>query len=230
MSISQPSIPTKILNSDHRLLEESIAQNSRIRQLLNRVATGVKEYDVTQTSLMTLLGTPYKGLPPELLDTFGHDPSAVTTKTGRYRGWRAVDDIHDRILRQREIFEDFLAHNRDDTGSVVEEDVLENPIRVLRQSLDTLAVNKAAVASRADEVAELLKTVQETHQKVKDDYKDTVAHTSVVYPEVCSTFASCRTSPDVCSSVVSNRGARGKLQRSISAFLGNWHGCPDVPA
>lgn len=167
-----------------QLLEESIAQNSRIRQLLNRVATGVKEYDVTQTSLMTLLGTPYKGLPPELLDTFGHDPSAVTTKTGRYRGWRAVDDIHDRILRQREIFEDFLVHNRDDIGSVVEEDVLENPIRVLRQSLDTLAVNKAAVASRADEVAELLKTVQETHQKVKDDYKDTVAHTSVVYPEL----------------------------------------------
>ncbi|KAK0481661.1 hypothetical protein IW261DRAFT_1682150 [Armillaria novae-zelandiae] len=167
-----------------QLLEESIAQNSRIRQLLNRVATGVKEYDVTQSSLMTLLGTHYKGLPPELLDTFGHDPSAVTTKTGRYRGWRAVDDIHDRILRQREIFEDFLVHNRDDTGSVVEEDVLENPIRVLRQSLDTLAVNKAAVASSADAVAELLKTVQETHQTVKADYKDTVAHTSVVYPEL----------------------------------------------
>ncbi|KAK0500564.1 hypothetical protein EDD18DRAFT_771478 [Armillaria luteobubalina] len=167
-----------------QLLEESIAQNSRIRQLLNRVATGVKEYDVTQSSLMALLGTHYKGLPPELLDTFGHDPSAVTTKTGRYRGWRAVDDIHDRILRQREIFEDFLVRNRDDTSSVVEEDVLDNPIRILRQSLDTLAVNKAAVALSADEVAELLKTVQETHQRVKDDYKDTVAHTSVVYPEL----------------------------------------------
>ncbi|KAK0208815.1 hypothetical protein DFS33DRAFT_1372074 [Desarmillaria ectypa] len=167
-----------------QLLEESIAQNLRIRQLLNRVATGVKEYDVTQTSLMTLLGTPNKGLPPELLDTFGHDPSAVTTKTGRYRGWRAVDDIHNRILRQREIFEEFLAPNRDDTGSAVEEDVLENPICVLRQSLNTLAVNKAAVASKADEVAELLKTVQETHQMVKADYKDTVSHTSVVYPEL----------------------------------------------
>ncbi|KAG7452358.1 uncharacterized protein BT62DRAFT_299890 [Guyanagaster necrorhizus] len=167
-----------------QLLEESVAQNLRIRQLLNRVATGVKEYDVTQSNLMTLLGTPYKGLPPELLDTFGHDPSAVTTKTGRYRGWRAVDDIHNRVLRQREIFEDFLAHNRNDTGSIVEEDVLEDPICVLRQSLNTLAVNKAAVASKAEELAELLKTVQETHQKVKADYKDTVAHTSVVYPEL----------------------------------------------
>ncbi|KAK0466458.1 uncharacterized protein EV420DRAFT_1511717 [Desarmillaria tabescens] len=159
-----------------QLLEESIAQNLRIRQLLNRVAIGVKEYDVTQTSLMTLLGTPYKGLPPELLDTFGHDPSAVTTKTGRFRGWRAVDDIHNRILRQREIFEDFLAHNRDDIGSVVEEDVLENPICVLRQSLNTLAVNKAAVA-------ELLKTVQETHQKVKVDYKDNPSVDALYYKD-----------------------------------------------
>ncbi|KAF9040472.1 hypothetical protein BDZ89DRAFT_1156684 [Hymenopellis radicata] len=167
-----------------QLLKETVAQNMRIRQLLHRIAAGVKEYDLTQTSLTALLEIPTNGLPPELLEAFSHDPAAITGATRRLQGWRAVDDIHHRIIRQRTLFEDFLAENCHTTGSLISDDVLEDPVNSLRETLKSLRLQKIAVTARANEVAELLSSVHATHQKVKAEYNETLAHTSVVYPEL----------------------------------------------
>ncbi len=171
-------------DTERRLLKEAVAQNTRIRQLLHRIAAGVKEYDLTQNSLTALLEIPTNGLPPELLEAFSHDPAAITGATRRLQGWRAVDDIHHRIIRQRTLFEDFLAENYQSTGSLISDDVLEDPVNSLRETLSSLRLQKIAITARANEVAELLSSVHATHQKVKAEYNETLAHTSVVYPEV----------------------------------------------
>jgi hypothetical protein len=131
---------------------------------------------------MVSLGIPHKGLPRELLDAFGHDPAAVTGNTRRYQGWRAVDDIHRRLLRQRELFRAFLSHKNTDMS--VSKSVLDEPIASLVLSLSELEVHSRMIAERATEAAETLKSVQKIHAGVKSDYKSTLSHTSVVYPEV----------------------------------------------
>lgn len=121
-------------------------------------------------------------LPRELLDAFGHDPAAVTGATRRYHGWRAVDDIHRRLCRQREVFWAFLSHNN--ANMSVSNSVLKDPITSLLRSLSDLEVHSHVIAKRAAEVEETLKSVQKIHANVKADYKSALSHTSVVYPEV----------------------------------------------
>lgn len=160
-----------------------------MRQLLNRIAAGVREYDLTQSSLASLLEVPINNLPPELLDAFSHDPSVVTGATRRLKGWRAVEDIHYRILRQRAIFEDFLSRGCDTASSVINDTVVRDPVSALHDVLITLRERKAAIAMKADAVAEALASVQTTHRQVKMEYNEALAHTSAVYPEV---LFSCR--------------------------------------
>jgi hypothetical protein len=166
----------------HRFLEETTTQNHRIRQLLNRIAVSVREYESAQSNSMVSLGISHKALPRELLDAFGHDPAAVTGATRRYQGWRAVDDIYRRLVRQREVFRAFLSHESADMS--VSESVLDDPISSLMLSLSELEVHSRVIARRAAEAEETLKSVQKTHASVKADYKSTLSHTSVVYPEV----------------------------------------------
>jgi hypothetical protein len=165
-----------------RLLEEATTHNHRIRQLLNRISVSVREYETAQSNAMVSLGISHMGLPRELLDAFGHDPAAVTGATRRYQGWRAVDDIHRRLSRQREVFRAFLLHKNTDMS--VSNSVLDDPIASLVRSLSELEVHSCVIARRAAEVGEALKSVQKIHASVKADYKSTLSHTSVVYPEV----------------------------------------------
>lgn len=131
---------------------------------------------------MLSLGIPHMGLPRELLDAFGHDPAAVTGATRRYHGWKAVDDIHRRLYRQREVFRAFLLHQNADMS--ISNSVLKDPITSLVRSLSELEVHSRVIARRAAEVEETLKSVQKTHANVKADYNSALSHTSVVYPEV----------------------------------------------
>ncbi|KAG5654689.1 hypothetical protein H0H81_007445 [Sphagnurus paluster] len=165
-----------------RLLEETAAHNHRIRQLLNRVSVGIRELESVQSNAMASLGITHIGLPRELIDAFGHDPAAVTSSTRRYQGWRAVDDIQNRLLRQRKIFRDFLSHADADVS--IPKSVLDHPISSLVQSLEALKLHSQKIAKRATEVGEALHAVQTTHGKVKEDYKATLSRTSVVYPEL----------------------------------------------
>ncbi|KAK7059198.1 hypothetical protein VNI00_001825 [Paramarasmius palmivorus] len=172
-----------------QMLEQYRAQNSRIRGLLNRIASGVREYEMCQSGLMNYLGLPYKGLPQDLLEAFSHDPAAVTGSTRRLKSWRAVDDIHARLTRQRAVFEEFLASDNGHGGFPVTHDVLQEPILALIQSLDQLEAHKVAIASKAKEVSELLRDTQQIHNTVKTEYNETLAHTSVVYPELSQIVA-----------------------------------------
>lgn len=166
-----------------RLLEQTSLHNNRIRQLLNRISIGVKEYEAIQSNAFRSLGVSYEGLPKELLEAFSHDPAAVMGATRRLRGWRAVDDIHFRLLRQRQVFQAYLSQSVKNTLS---QSVLGNPISALTKTLEILESHEETVASRAKEVTELLKSVDELHSVVKLQYNETLSHTSVAYPEVCS--------------------------------------------
>ncbi|KAF7303255.1 hypothetical protein MKEN_01289500 [Mycena kentingensis (nom. inval.)] len=165
-----------------QLLEATLAQNTRIRLLLNHIAAGVREYDQVQTSLSHTLKLPYRSLPRELVEAFSHDPAAVTGATRKYQGWRAVDDIHHRLARQREIFREYLTRDAPN-GSSLPDSALEDPIGALSATLKTLEEERRDITWRATEVSDVLKKVQAVHSQVKTAYNGTLSHTSVIYPE-----------------------------------------------
>lgn len=209
-----------------RLLEEATAHNYRIRQLLNRVSASVKEYESIQSST-TRASLSYENIPKELLDSFGHDPAAVTGATRRHRGWRAVEDIQQRLQRQREVFQAFISHSRE--RSVPSHCALGDSILHLTQTLEVLESHKKSIASTAQRVTSLLESVQEVHVEVKADYYETVSHTSVLYPEV-STYSNVLSLANGVMAAVPHRCFGRKLQRSISTVLGLWYGCSDLVA
>jgi len=183
------------------LLQESIAHNHRIRQLLNRVSAAIKEYDAIQNVAFHILDIDQPCLPRDVLEAFGHDPSAVTGSTRRLRGWRAVEDINQRLTRQRNVLRTFLrplAENVSARGCLLDESI-DNMLR----ALDYLEDCRDAIIPRVVSILNLLNSVQEVHADVKENYKLTISSASVVY----------RTVPHRCLG--------RELQRSISTFLGN---------
>jgi seryl-tRNA synthetase len=167
------------IHSSSSLLDDSIAHNTRIRQLLSRISTGVRDYDLLSKSL----GLAYRHLPPELLDAFTYDPSIVSGATRRSQGWKAVEETHHRLIQQREAFRAFLSSsantNRSPPGSL-----LHDPIASLLQTLNELEERKEEIATKIQSVAVALTNIQAVHAVVKKEYNATLSHTSVVYPEV----------------------------------------------
>lgn len=166
------------------LLEDTMAHNQRIRQLLNRISISVKEYDTAQRTAMNALGKKYQALPKELVESFGHDPAAVTGATRRLRGWRAVEDIHQRLIRQREVFSTFIAMESRKTSD--HESILDDKVSSLTRSLAILEERKEKLAERAKEVESVLRDVQKVYKDAKKDYDKTMSLTSALYPEVRS--------------------------------------------
>lgn len=153
-----------------------------MRQALQRVAASIREYDLLQTNRIQALGIIQTKLPSELLDALSHDPAAVTGSTRSLKGWRAVEDIHGRVMRQRDTCRSFLALSQDaipPSGSV-----FDDSINKLSQTLHELEDHKAAIATKARDVAGILTRVKGIHASVKTEYNETFSHTSVVYPEV----------------------------------------------
>ncbi|KAG6879851.1 hypothetical protein C0992_010520 [Termitomyces sp. T32_za158] len=172
----------KAYDAKVRLLEQMIATNHRVRQLLNRISGDVREYDAIQSNAIATFGVAHLGLPPELVDAFGHDPAAVTGATRRFQGWRAVDDIQCRLVRQNEVFRSFLSCTQHQSPRI--QSVLDDPISSLMQSLQALELHSQQIVDRALKAGESLKNVQAAHDAVKVNYNKTLARTSVVYPEV----------------------------------------------
>lgn len=141
-----------------------------------------------QSVLSDLLRIPYPKIPPEVMDAFVHDPAAVTGATRRVKGWEAVEDIHVRIQRQRETLQSFLhAHDIGCDPAECTGNVFDDQIATAMRALEQLGSQREALAQKAEEVTSLLKRVKAVHATVKKDYNDTLAHTSLVYPEVgCS--------------------------------------------
>lgn len=121
-------------------------------------------------------------VPKELVEAFGHDPAGVTGPTRRLQGWRAVEDIHHRIHRQRHTFKSFLDSFDEQPQSG--QCALDKPIERLETLLEELQRQKAEITADAESVSQLLKAVQEVHGKLKEEYNKTVSHVSVVYPQV----------------------------------------------
>lgn len=155
-----------------------------MRQTLNRLAAAVREYDALQNTASKTPDITHLPLPKELVEAFSHDPAAVTGATRRLSGWRAVEDIHQRVLRQREIFQSFLHQER---GPPVDSmPILGSPIAKLIGALDVLEAEKNDIVTTTTSLTDLLQKVQTIHRGVKTDYNNTVSVTSVVYPEVFS--------------------------------------------
>ena len=181
----------------YRLLDSAIAQNQRNRSLLQRVAVSVKEYDNAQTRMSRSLGLSFSTLPPELLDTLSHDPAIVIGSTRLLKGWRAVEDIHEHIRNQQETIRAFLVQASEQDDIPPQPSILDHPLSALSRSLDALEVNRVSITEQSHKVAEALAKVKELHAVVKGEYNETVAHTSVVYPEVRSTTFSLMSAPSI---------------------------------
>lgn len=132
---------------------------------------------------MPAFGIPHRSLPPEILDSASHDPSSVTGRTQRYGGWRAVEDIHERVMRQRDIINQFLA-GADEKDLAFPESVLDQPISSLMEKLIVLKKEQQPLCEKADEVTKVLAQVKSVHADVKQEYNDALSQTSVAYPEV----------------------------------------------
>lgn len=158
-----------------------------MRQVLQRVGANIREYENVQASLSKLLGTPYIKIPPEVLEALSHDPSAVTTKTRSFQSWKAVEDIHSRILRQRETLRGYAESLGTQRALTSSKSVFDDPIGTLMQSLEQLEIHQRHIMRETESVAGVLTRVKNVHTKVKKSYNETLGHTSVVYPEVCST-------------------------------------------
>jgi hypothetical protein len=170
------------------MLDDTFAQNHRTRQLLQRITLALKEYEALQSNLMKSLGLPLRNLPPELLDAFSHDPSSMTAGTRRHRGWRAVEDIHARLARQRETFQIFMEVAAESRIFPEPTSGLNQSITTLLRSLETLENRRISAVLRAQEVVQVSARVKSIHANVKAEYNNTVSHTSVVYPEVSVNF------------------------------------------
>lgn len=168
-----------------QILEDARTQNHRTQQLLQRVTASVREYDSVQSGMSAALGMPFARLPPDVLEAFSRDPSAFTSGTRHNRGWRAVEDVHDRVYRQRKILRNFAKVTAvDSSDSEPPESVFEQPVDSLTKSLAELEKHKGRVTTQLEKVTELLIGVRHTHKAVKKGYNDTLAHTSLVYPEL----------------------------------------------
>jgi hypothetical protein len=164
------------------LLDDLIAQNKRTRQLLNNIASGIRDIGGLQTKLSEYGVIQNHAIDPELLEMFKHDPSAVTGDTRKHSGWRAVEEIHSRITRQREIFHRYMHTSCGLDINICS--VLEEPMVKLTDILDNIQSAQAGISEKTESVADALVTTRAKQNRVKANYNETLSHTSVIYPEV----------------------------------------------
>ncbi|KAF8665356.1 hypothetical protein AX16_000375 [Volvariella volvacea WC 439] len=163
-----------------RVLADITAQNARSRQLLHRISALVREHEVLQSNTLRPLGI--RDIPhiKELSESLNHDPAAVTGNTRKLKGWKAVEDIHCRLVRQRALFRQFLEANHAPECKWS----LDQSINSLRESLDKLQENQRVMTEEGHRVASLLNRVRDTHVNVKETYKRVLAETSTPYVEL----------------------------------------------
>lgn len=172
-----------------RLLEDTIEQNRRTRQLLQRVSANVREFENVQAHLSALLGQSYTSVPKEVLDAFSHDPASIIGSTRRLEMYRAVEYIHDRIVLQRETLRSFAFSLTDQNAEPVVRNFFEGKIAALAESLAQLERHRSRLAAEAENVVQALAEVKEIHTGVKREYNEVMAHTSLIYPEVSCVFS-----------------------------------------
>lgn len=103
------------------------------------------------------------------------------------KSWRAVEDIHGRIGWQRDVLQTYAA-NVAAIGDklVLPTGIFDESVDMLMASIGQLENHRTGIIRKAEEVTDLLAHVREMQGVVKSEFRDTLAHTSHVYPEVCS--------------------------------------------
>jgi uncharacterized coiled-coil protein SlyX len=180
--------------SEHRdrTLEALKAANMRIKQLLSTASKGIAEYDGLQSSLCDRLKTSYTHLPKDVLDAFSHDPSAVTGNTRSSKGWRAVEDIHKRIMLQRQTLQAFVDALPLAVSSVSlpSEGLYSDSVSTLNDLIEELQSQRQDVKSQVAQFRAMVDRVKELRDQLKPEYERAGKQTSATYSEV-SVFNSC---------------------------------------
>lgn len=155
---------------------------------MHRISNNVREYASLSSNTCKGIG-PH--LPRDFVESFSHDPAVVTGSTKQYKDYRAVENIHSRLARQRNLFQTFLQRNHHRGSHYTQTDILDEPISGLMMKLELLQRAKKEIVKKATEVVDELSKVQVVHTEVKGEYYTTLADTSIVYPEVCVTCPTC---------------------------------------
>ncbi|OCB87908.1 hypothetical protein A7U60_g5045 [Sanghuangporus baumii] len=173
-------------NRKQELLDALLARNQRMKSLLQLAARSMADYDETQSAISDKLGLGYSRLPPEVLETLKHDPSAIAGHLRNLKGWRAVEDIHNRRERQRQILQTFVASLPDTVAplSLPKDGIYENAIANLRGLVERLHSQRNTVLSHVRQTQELLSKVKKMRDELKPEFDETSRHTSVNYPEL----------------------------------------------
>ncbi|KAH9486529.1 hypothetical protein JR316_0000594 [Psilocybe cubensis] len=146
------------------------------------ISAAMKDYDTIQNTSMHSQNLTKLQLPKDLLEAFGHDPSAVTGATRRDRGWRAVEDINQRVEKQRSVFRAFIQSFTDQ--EVSRGCIMDEPMENIVEALASLQFQKTEIGRQAEKVSSVLESVQNIHTSVKENYNSAMSHVSIVYPEL----------------------------------------------
>jgi len=172
-----------------RLLDEVAKQNSRVRQQLQRTAAEFRDFAHVQKQLIELLNMPFPTVPPEVFNAISHDPAAMTGQTRRLKGWRAVEEVHCRINRQREMLSGFAAALAEINNQLPRpRGIFDESLIGLMDSLSRLEHHQEDLRKKESAATQKLAHVRELHVLTKMEFNETLRHTSHIYPEVFTTF------------------------------------------
>lgn len=160
--------------------------NQRMKYLLQSGTKSFMEFDDIHHFMADKLGLPYTRIPTDVLDAFNHDPAAVTGPTRRLSGWRAVEDIHLRLERQRDtllLFTSALS-NTIEPMALSSNAIYDEAITTLSDRLDQLHVERSEVLQKVRRTNELVAKVKELRDKLKPEFDEAGRTTSANYPEV----------------------------------------------
>lgn len=168
------------------MLESLAIRNSRMKQLLQIASKIAVDFDETQSLMSKRYKLGRNRIPEEVLEAFSHDPSAITGHTRNVKGWRAVEDIHERRLRQIEVFTAFADSIPSLAGALTipENGIYEEPLEKLHILLEGLQNQRETVLTHVIQTHDLLRKVKGLRDKLKPEFEETSRHTAANYPEV----------------------------------------------
>ena len=130
---------------------------------------------------------PFPTVPPEVFDAITHDPAAMTGQTRRLKGWRAVEEVHCRINRQREMLSSFAATLTEINHQLPRpRGIFDESLNGLMGSISRLEHHQEDLRKKESAATQTLAHVRELHVLTKMEFNDTLGHTSQIYPEVRS--------------------------------------------
>ena len=186
---SSPSQYNTLIPVAIRLLDEAAKQNSRVRQQLQRISTEFRDFAQVQKQLVELLNMPFPTVSPEVFDAISHDPAAMMGQTRRLKSWRAVEEVHYRINRQREMLSSFAAALTEINSQLPRPGgIFDESLIGLMESVSRLEHHQEDLRKKESAATQKLAHVRELHVLAKMEFNDALGHTSHIYPEVLAIF------------------------------------------